>query len=121
MRVPGVSAYYTADGESSHSGEWLRRFHNSFHASRSGDLMLAYAPEAVEYYGSGRGISYGSVYNYDTRVPLLLYGAGFEAFTFDSTVESIDIAPTLARVCGLAWPSSTTGRVLGEAIAPSRK
>jgi len=121
LRAPGVAGYCTADGESSHSGEWLRRFRNSFHATRSGDVMLAYAPEAVEYYGSGRGISYGSVYNYDSRVPLIFYGAGFEGFTFDSLVESVDIAPTLARVCGLAWPSSTTGRVLGEAIAASGK
>jgi hypothetical protein len=116
LTVPGVVGYYTADGDCSHSGDWLRRFRNSFHAVRSGDLMLAYGPEYVEDYGLGRGISYGSLYNYDTRVPLILYGAPFETQVFETTVESIDLAPTLARAAGTAWPSSATGRVLGEAL-----
>jgi hypothetical protein len=116
LSIPGVVGYYTADGDSSHSGDWLRRFRNSFHAVRSGDVMLAYGPDHVEDYGAGRGISYGSLYNYDTRVPLILYGAPFEAQQFETQVESIDLAPTLARVAGTAWPSSATGRVLGEAL-----
>ena len=116
LSIPGVAGYYTADGDSSHSGDWLRRFRNSFHAVRSGDVMLAYGPDHVEDYGAGRGISYGSLYNYDTRVPLILYGAPFEAQQFETQVESIDLAPTLARVTGTAWPSSATGRVLGEAL-----
>ncbi len=116
LAIPGVVGYYTADGDCSHSGDWLRRFRNSFHAVRSGDVMLAYGPEYVEDYGLGRGISYGSLYNYDTRVPLILYGAPFETQEFETTVESIDLAPTLARVAGTAWPSSATGRVLGEAL-----
>jgi hypothetical protein len=78
--------------------------------------MLAYGPEYVEDYGQGRGISYGSLYNYDSRVPLILFGAPFGADLFEMPVESVDLAPTLARVAGTAWPSSTTGRVLGEAL-----
>src|SRR5262249_30421987 len=77
--APGVAAFFTADGECSRSGEWLRRFRNSFHALRCGDLMLAYEPRAVERYGSGRGISYGSLYNYNVQTPLLFYGPQFRA------------------------------------------
>jgi hypothetical protein len=117
LTVPGVAGYYTADGDTSHPGDWVRRFRNSFHAVRSGDVMLAYGPEHVEDYGAGRGISYGSLYNYDSRVPLILYGAPFENAVFETAVESVDVAPTLARVAGTDWPSSTTGRVLGEALA----
>lgn len=116
LAIPGVAGYYTADGDSSHSGDWVRRFRNSFHAVRSGDAMLAYAPQHVEYYGDGRGISYGSLYNYDSLVPLILYGAPFETQQFETAVESVDLAPTLARVAGIGWPSSSTGRVLGEAL-----
>jgi hypothetical protein len=117
LRVPGVAGYYTADGDSSHSGEWLRRFRNSFHAVRSGDVMLAYEPQCVEDFGGGRGISYGSLYNYESRVPLILYGGLFTSQTFDYAVESTDIAPTLAHALGVAWPSSATGRVLADALA----
>ena len=119
LTVPGVTGFYTLDGDCSHSGDWLRRFRNSFHAVRSGDLMLAYGPEHVEDYGLGRGISYGSLYNYDTRVPLIFFGAPFEPQVLETTVESIDLAPTLACATGTAWPSSATGRVLGEAFTPA--
>jgi hypothetical protein len=118
LQVPGVAGYFTADGECSHGGEWLRRFRNSFHFQRSGDVMFSYAPGWVEDFGAGRGISYGSLYNYDCRVPLIFYGWQFRARTFEEPVEAVDIAPTIARATGLAYPSSTTGRVLGEAFEP---
>src|SRR5579862_1192648 len=117
LRVPGVAGYYTADGDCSHTGEWLRRFRNSFHAVRSGDVMLAYEPECVEDFGAGRGISYGSLYNYESRVPLILFGGPFAPQSFDYAVESTDVAPTLAHALGVAWPSSATGRVLADALA----
>ena len=120
-QAPGVAAYYTADGDCSRSGEWRRRFQNSFHAVRSGDVMLAYEPKAVEEYGAGRGISYGSLYNYDVQTPLLFYGSQFRARTIERPVEPVDIAPTLARALRVAAPSSSTGRVLGDVFAPDKK
>ncbi len=119
--APGVAAYYTADGDCSVSGDWLRRFQNSFHAVRSGDVMLAYEPNAVEEYGAGRGISYGSLYNYDVQTPLLFYGSQFRARTAERPVEPVDIAPTLARALRVAAPSSSTGSVLGDVFAPDKK
>ena len=117
LRQPGVAGYYTADGDCSHSGEWRQRFENSFHALRSGDVMLSYEPGDVEEYGTGHGISYGSLYNYDTRVPLFLYGTQFAAQVIERPVESIDLAPTLARAAGVSPPSSSTGEVLADAFA----
>jgi len=62
-------------------------------------------------------VSYGSLYNYDARVPLCFYGPQFRAGQFEQTVTAIDVAPTLSRALGYAPPSSTTGRVLAEALA----
>ena len=59
---------------------------------------------------------YGSLYNYEVHVPLFLYGPPFRAGVFESPVESVDVAPTLARAMGVAEPSSSVGRVLGEAM-----
>jgi len=111
-----VAAYYTWAGECSVHDDWERRFRNSFHPLRSGDVMLSYQPEYVEDYGSGRGVSYGSLYNYDIRVPLCFFGPQFRAGVFEAPVESVDVAPTLARALGVAAPSSSAGRVLGEAF-----
>ncbi len=111
-----VANYYTAGGACSTGDEWQRRFRNSFHAKRSGDAMFSYRPEYVEEFAPGRGVSYGSLYNYDVRVPLLLYGPPFRPGVYESPVESVDVAPTLARAMGVETPSSSVGRVLGEAI-----
>jgi arylsulfatase A-like enzyme len=117
LEYPSVANYYTAGGACSMAGEWERRFRNSFHPKRSGDAMLSYRPEYIEDFGGGRGVSYGSLYNYDVRVPLFLYGPPiFRAGVYESPVESVDVAPTLARAMGVAAPSSSVGRVLGEAM-----
>jgi arylsulfatase A-like enzyme len=117
LRVPGVAGYYTADGDCSHTGEWRRRFENSFHELRSGDVMLSYEPEAVEDFGAGRGVSYGSLYDYDTRVPLFLYGPQFGRKLIERAIDSVDLAPTISRAAGIGMPSSATGEVLAEAFA----
>lgn len=117
LERPSVAGYYTADGDCSVRNGWAQRFRNSFHPRRSGDVMLSYQPEFVEDYGMGRGISYGSLYDYDVRTPLCFYGPQFRAESFESPVESVDLAPTLARAIGVAAPSSSSGRVLGEAFA----
>jgi hypothetical protein len=117
LEQPAVAAYYTAGGECSVHDDWERRFQNSFHPRRTGDVMLSYLPEYIEDYGVGRGISYGSLYNYDIRTPLCFYGPQFRAAVFEPPVQTVDIAPTLARAMGVAPPSSSLGRVLGEAFA----
>jgi predicted AlkP superfamily pyrophosphatase or phosphodiesterase len=122
LRVaPGVASYCTVDGDCSRSGEWLRRFQNSYHAVRCGDLMLSYEPNAVERFDAGRGISYGSLYNYDVQTPLMFYGPQFRAHTVENAVDAVDIAPTLARAMQVAMPSSSSGRVLAEVFAPDVK
>ena len=116
LRQAAVAGYYTSGGACSTHDNWERRFRNSFHPARSGDVMLSYQPEYIEDYGADRGVSYGSLYNYDACVPLFFYGPQFRAGVYESTVESVDVAPTLARAMGVAAPSSSTGRVLGQAM-----
>ncbi|HLK50223.1 MAG TPA: alkaline phosphatase family protein [Bryobacteraceae bacterium] len=121
LEEPEVAAYFTSSGACSVHNEWERRFRNSFHPLRSGDLMLSYQPEYVEEFGSGRGITYGSIYDYDVKVPLCFYGPQFRPGVFEAPVESVDVMPTLARAIGVAPPSSSVGRVLGEAFIGSEE
>ncbi|MBV9504980.1 MAG: alkaline phosphatase family protein [Acidobacteriia bacterium] len=117
LEQPQVAAYFTAGGACSIHDDWERRFRNSFFQGRAGDVMLSYNPEYIEDYGAGRGISYGSLYNYDVRTPLCFYGPQFRARALEYPVEAVDIAPTLARAIGVASPSSSVGRVLADAFA----
>ena len=115
-----VQAYFTADGDCSHTGEWAQRMRNSFHATRSGDVMLSYLPGYVEDTGEPRGISFGSLYNYDLSVPAIFWGPAFGDQDVEDRIFAVDIAPTLARVMDVAAPSSSVGRVLAEAFTAPR-
>jgi hypothetical protein len=117
MSHPAVAACYTLGDYCTVHDEFEARLRNSFHPKRSGDVMISYRPGYVEDYGQGRGVSYGSLYNYDVRVPLCFYGPQFRTGVFEGPVQSVDVAPTLARVMGVAPPDSSVGRVLGEALA----
>ena len=48
---------------------------NSFYPRRSGDVIINLMPGWIEEHDHKRSSS-GSMYGYDTRVPLIFYGAG---------------------------------------------
>jgi hypothetical protein len=118
MDTGRIAGYYTADGESSFAGAWRERFANSYFAGRSGDVVFSYPPHETE---AAEVVAAGSVYNYDTRVPLIFYGPMFRVRTIEDSVSAIDVAPTLCRAFGVGLPTSATGLVLGEAITPPLK
>lgn len=68
--------------------------------------------------GGAKGTDHTSPYNYDTHVPLAIYGLPFRAGTYRTSVEPVDLAPTLASLLGINAPTHSVGRVLVEAIAP---
>ena len=49
-------------------------------------------------------------------MPLIFYGAAFQAQAFDGPASGADLAPTLAAALDIPPPSSSTGRVLAEAL-----
>lgn len=88
----------------------------TWHRDVSGDVQ--YAPKPFYMFGSGNVATHGSPYEYDTHVPLLLWGPRWvRAQVVDQRVETADIAPTLARVLGVPAPSSAEGRPLPIAAA----
>jgi len=59
---------------------------------------------------------HGQPSDLDARVPLILWGTGLRGGVYGTRVNTVDIAPTLARVLGLSPLSVVDGRVLSEAI-----
>jgi arylsulfatase A-like enzyme len=87
---------------------------------RSGDLIVI--PKMHWFWVAADGTAtpgdattHGTLYPYDTQVPLLLFGARIRAGRYDGDATPADIAPTLAKICGMPLPKAT-GRVLSEAI-----
>ena len=61
--------------------------------------------------------SSGSMYGYDTRVPLIFYGAGILPRQIDRPVDMTAVAPTLCRLLGIEAPAASEGTVLEEVIS----
>jgi len=61
--------------------------------------------------------THGQPNDFDAHVPLVFWGPGFRRGVYPGRVNTVDIAPTLARLLGLTPSELLDGRVLTEAIA----
>ncbi len=73
-------------------------------------------PFAIGFVG---GTDHASPYNYDTHVPLAFYGLPFQAGTYRTHAEPVDLVATLASLLGINAPTHSIGRVLTEMLAPA--
>ena len=55
---------------------------------------------------------HGSPYLYDRRVPFLLMGPGVRPGRSGKPARTVDVAPTLARLAGIALPAVLDGKPL---------
>ena len=63
----------------------------------------------------GPTATHGSPYEYDTRVPIVLFGTGIKSGMYSTPATPADIAPTLSTLVGFSMPE-TDGRILEEAL-----
>ena len=117
MKQAGLRDFYTksqlAAGEAP-ATELGRKFLNSY--SPLGSWFVMGVPD-IYAVGGAKGTDHASPYNYDTHVPLAIYGLPFHAGTYRSNVEPIDLVPTLSSLLGINAPTHSVGRVLTEALA----
>jgi predicted AlkP superfamily pyrophosphatase or phosphodiesterase len=99
------------------NGPVARRVTNGFNRARSGDVWLITKPFCF-FDEFDLPTTHGSAYNYDTHVPVILFGAGLRPGRYNADCSPSDIAPTLAALLGIEPPSNRTGRVLIEALVP---
>ncbi len=121
LKQGGVRDYYTksqlAEGEVPNT-PLGRQYLNSY--SPEGSWYVMGVPE-IYAVGAARGTDHVSPYNYDTHVPLALYGLPFQPGTYRGSAEPIDLVPTLATLLGINAPTHSVGRVLTEALAPQHR
>ncbi len=81
----------------------LERARASFDPTRSGDLLILLKPRVttIENPAVGYVETHGSPWDYDRRVPILFWRKGMAGFEQPLSVETVDIAPTLAATIGL--------------------
>jgi predicted AlkP superfamily pyrophosphatase or phosphodiesterase len=118
MKQVGLSSYYTksqlAAGEVPDTALG-RKFLNSYTPAEGWYVMGVGDIYAV---GGLKGTDHASPYTYDTHVPLAFYGLPFAPGAYRQSVETVDMAATLASLLGINAPTHAVGRVLTEALAP---
>lgn len=132
---PQIAAAYTADEvkaakvPSGEPQDWsmIERVAGSFNAQRSGEVLMMTKRAVVPGTEPRPGYTstHGSPWDYDRRVPMIFWRAGLAHMEQAQPVETVDIAPTLAALVGLAEPEGTwDGRCLdidaGEADTCAR-
>jgi hypothetical protein len=92
-----------------------RKAANSFNSKRSGDVFLILMPFAVAS-SNAMGTTHGTPWNYDTQVPLILWGNAFKPGLYHNSCQPIDLAATLAALLGLTQPSGSQGTPLAVCL-----
>ena len=121
LAQPGFAVAYTRQELQTGSragAPFFDALQKAWHPTVSGDVQYAIKPNWG--WGSrGTGAIHGSPYEFDSHVPILLYGpAWIGKGRIDKPVEVVDIAPTLAALLGIAPPSASEGRTLPFAPLP---
>jgi arylsulfatase A-like enzyme len=116
----GLRSYYTRSqlerGDVPNTPFGLKYLH-SYSPLGGWYVMGVPTPYTIGFPG---GTDHATPYTYDTHVPLAFYGLPFQAGTYRSHAEPVDLAPTLASLLGINAPTHSIGRVLTEALAPPR-
>ncbi len=97
---------------------WLRRYGLSFVADRSPDIQLL-PPSGWLINTRATGTSHGTPYDYDTEVPIIVFGEGIPARIVDTPVYTHDVAPTVADLLGISARGEIDGRSLLPLLRPA--
>lgn len=84
-----------------------------FHSKRSGDVVFI---KESGWTGMAKGTTHGSVYSYDTHVPILFFGYGVKQGTTANYHTITDIAPTVSTILKIKFPSGCTGQPIDELL-----
>lgn len=87
---------------------------NGYYPKRSGDIQIVYEPAVLE--DRAKGTTHGSLYNYDTHIPLLWYGWGVKPGYDFSPIYMTDIAATVAALLQIQEPNGCVGKPINGLI-----
>ncbi len=124
--TPGIARVFVGEQLASVDANADDRFERaakwSYFPGRSGDLIVVQRPYwlSASDATTSTGTGHGSPYSYDQRVPLFLFGQGIKRGEQLSPAGPMDIAPTLAYLCGITLPAAD-GRVLDEALVAASR
>jgi predicted AlkP superfamily pyrophosphatase or phosphodiesterase len=90
-----------------------RRWVHQFPAQGNVEMVITLTPFSIF---SGMVATHGSPYDYDTHVPLIFAGPWFARGRYTEFVRTVDLAPTLADIAGVAPGEKIDGVILRRAL-----
>src|SRR5439155_24089664 len=96
----------------------VRRWQHQIPSGAEVELVATLKPYAVWSLENLPIAMHGQPSDLDAHVPLIFWGRGVRRGVYRGRVNTVDIAPTLARLLGLTPSEPLDGRVLGEALEP---
>ncbi|MCP9770045.1 alkaline phosphatase family protein [Lacihabitans sp. LS3-19] len=87
---------------------------NIYNPKRSGEVMVLVEPGW--FAGYVKGTTHGTMYPYDTHVPLLFYGWGINKGENLNITHISDIAPTIAMLLKILEPNGSIGSPITSAL-----
>lgn len=115
LQLRGVSSAISATALRNTSfGEGrMRLMQHSYHATRSGDVIIDFMPGWMVESGDYRTTSHAG-YRYDRSVPLIISGAGIAPQRVERTVSIEEVAPTVTNIVGVESPWASSVRPMVE-------
>jgi predicted AlkP superfamily pyrophosphatase or phosphodiesterase len=117
-KLDGVASVYTRSEREElgcNADIFAKRAYRAWHQERGGDLLIQLHPYWLPL-STRFATTHGAPYSYDTRVPMLVFGAGVQPGRYLRPVEAIDAASTVAGLLRISRPAADQGRPLAEAL-----
>jgi len=112
VKQPGIQAAYTRKAlEGAKNDPVAETWRLSFHPTECGDVMLVMRPGWYFTDKVKTGTTHGSPHEYDTHVPLVVYGPGVKAGARTERVTPQAAAAILARALGIDPPAKAAAGV----------
>ena len=114
LQEPGIGSAFTRrelESGTLSAAPLFAASRRSWHPEVSGEVQFTLKPNWM--FTSTSITTHGSPHDYDTHVPILFWGPSWvRPGRVDLGVEVVDIAPTLARLLGVAAPAGSEGKPL---------
>ncbi len=91
-----------------------QRYRNNYFPGRSPDLVVQFHDYFLD--DQSMGTTHGTVFDYDSHVPMIVAGPGVAAGEHHERAATVDIAPTLAGLLGIDAPADLDGRDLSALL-----
>jgi len=91
---------------------------NSHNVKRSGDIFILFEPNWFinDFDGLTVACTHGSLWNYDTFVPIIFAGMDLKPQKVYRKIETVDVARTLSAYLNVKPPSGANGKILIEVL-----